>query len=230
MYQIIQQCFTPHNVKILLFSVVINIVSFMLVETVRRLFSYPGNFSRKIIHMIVALWGVWAFFSFENRQGAVILPLLFIVAYIKPIRLAIFRLSDIRGNSHPGMIYYPIALVLLFWFCWDYPQRWAGMIGILTMGFGDPLAAIIGSRYGKQKYRFGELQKSYIGSATMFSVCFIITSLIINAMSGNFYAKELGVAITISLGATFLEAVCGRGLDNLSVPIGSALIYSFFYL
>lgn len=222
--------FTEHEITILIISVILNLAAFIVIELIRRVLRADGNFTRKGVHIAVSVWACWAYSAFHTREMAIVLPLLFILAYLKPVRMMIFRVAAIEGDSHPGMLYLPAALLLLFWFCWDFPQRWAAIIGLLNMGFGDPLAAIIGVRYGTRRYQFSEAEKSYEGSFAMFAVCLIVTAGVLFIMKDGFSGKELISSASIALGATALEALCGRGLDNLSVPLGSAVIFAFFYL
>ena len=98
-------------------------------------------------------------------------------------------------------------------------------MGILVMGYGDGLAAIIGRKFGKTKIRHRFTgQKTIVGSAAMF-----VTSSIVIAIFSQRYnlgwthsgcIKILGIAGC----ATALELFTPLGLDNLSVPIITALL------
>ena len=195
----------------------------------RRLLNLPGSFSRKSIHIIVAIWGCYVFVVFEHKEMAIVLPVLFALASIHPIRKRIFNYSGIADTFHPGMLYYPISMIMLFWFCWDSHLHGAAMISLLNLGLGDSAAWIIGSRYGKRQYSIGESKKSYVGATAMLVVCVISTTVVLMCTSSPLTILDISAIIGISAGATLLEAVCANGLDNLSVPLGSALLYSLFY-
>ncbi len=220
---------SAQDFKILAFSVVINLGLFVLSETLRRLLGLKGSFNRKFIHVCVAMWGVSAFFIFQSKEAAVILPVLFILSNVRFIRSIIFKVARIEGVHHSGTIYYPIAMFLLIWFCWESNERWAGIIGMLNLGLGDSFAAVIGGHFGKAKYKIGECSKTYLGSLVMFIISFAVSLVVIGIKNNGFGLYGIGASATIAMGATFFEAYGGNGLDNLSVPLGSAFIYSLFY-
>ncbi|MDX9702188.1 MAG: hypothetical protein RBU23_03985 [Candidatus Auribacterota bacterium] len=220
---------TKHDIFMILGSVAVLVCCYLTGEIIRRLFGLTGSFSRKFIHIAIAIWACAVYFIFEHKEMAVVLPVLFCTANISPIRSRIFRISGIEDTFHPGMLYYPISLFFLLWFCWDEQSRWAGIVSLLNLGLGDSAAWIIGSRYGKLQYRVGESKKSYAGTAAMMVICIICVTAVILITSSPLDMRDIVAILAISAGATLLEAVCSNGLDNICVPLGSALIYSFFY-
>ena len=218
-----------HDVSMMLLSMIFIVSVYACVEVLRRLFGFGGMFSRKMIHIVVALWGCWAYFAFYRKESAIILTVIFFLANVRWIRNVITRISAIDGESHPGMIYYPISMCLLFLFCWDVPHRYAGIIGLLNLGLGDSFAAIAGSKYGKKEYRCGDRVKTYLGSVVMFCTSLISTAIVLACFQNGFGLRELSASIVISAGATLFEATSNKELDNLTVPLCSALIFSFFY-
>jgi phytol kinase len=61
----------------------------------------------------------------------------------------------------------------------------------------------------------------------MYLVSFAVSSLILLAVSGNVW-QTLAVSAVVALVAASLESVSKLGIDNLTVPIGSAA--SAFFL
>ncbi|MFH1569070.1 MAG: hypothetical protein ABIL09_13825, partial [Gemmatimonadota bacterium] len=82
--------------------------------------------------------------------------------------------------------------------------------GILCLALGDPLAAIVGSRV--RSPRVGKV--SLAGSST----CLAAATLACLAYAPWPQALAAGAA------ATLLEAASGSKLDNLSMPLGAALV------
>jgi phytol kinase len=64
-------------------------------------------------------------------------------------------------------------------------------------------------------------QKSWEGSLTMAIVSYIVCSLILLFTLGNVWQTWL-VSLLVALVATGLEAFSFLGVDNLTVPLGSA--------
>ncbi len=122
-----------------------------------------------------------------------------------------------------GTFFYAVSMgtaVAWFWHL-DAPQFAA--LGILIMSFGDGLAATIGQNFGRHQYFLWGMQKSWEGSGTMFVVSFAV-SIAIFAAIGEIGGKIVLLAVVVAAIATILEAFSKKGIDNLTVPLGSATI------
>ncbi|XWK85853.1 MAG: diacylglycerol/polyprenol kinase family protein [Phormidium sp.] len=130
------------------------------------------------------------------------------------------------GRKSLGTFFYALSIgILVAWF-WQIQQPQYAAIGILVMTWGDGLAALIGQKYGKHPYKIGGIQKSWEGSLTMALVSFLVTSLILLAVQGNIWQTYV-VSIAVALFATALETFSKLGVDNLTVPVGSAALCFF---
>lgn len=180
---------------------------------------------RKIIHIGVSNWWFILIAFFDKLSFALIGPILFIltngVAVLSGFadRLGV---SDRKRNF--GLIYFPISLFIAVLLGYTKTvELFACGIGIITMGYGDGLAALVGKRYGKRKLFGG---KTVVGTLTMFFVTFFVVLgfsygyAIPLLWSRAWYLSAVGIALVASL----LEAYTPKGLDNLSVPIGTMLI------
>ncbi|MFM7575077.1 MAG: phosphatidate cytidylyltransferase, partial [Snowella sp.] len=67
------------------------------------------------------------------------------------------------------------------------------------------------------------MQKSWEGSLTMTMVSFWVILLILGSVQGFHWQIGL-IAIAVSLVATALESFSKFGIDNLTVPLGSAML------
>lgn len=96
------------------------------------------------------------------------------------------------------------------------------VIAIYTLAIGDPLAAIIGIRFGKHKIMAGK--KSIEGSLTFFVIS---TGLAISVLSIHTSPSDLivyGAALTIGSLGTIIELLPIRLDDNITIPISTAII------
>jgi dolichol kinase len=85
------------------------------------------------------------------------------------------------------------------------------------MALGDGLAGLLGSRFGKTKYRSWTTNKSYLGSTVFF-----ITTVLVGCVFTHNY-----MIIAVAFILTCVEAMSVRGLDNLLLsPIGALLLSS----
>ena len=127
------------------------------------------------------------------------------------------------GRKSLGTFFYALSIgILVAWF-WHIQQPYYAAIGILIMTWGDGLAALIGQKYGKHLYKIGGIQKSWEGSLTMAIVSFLVTIVILFAVQGNIWQIYL-VSLAVAIFATALESFSKLGVDNLTVPIGSAAL------
>lgn len=179
-------------------------------------------FARKFLHIMV---GNIAFILplFTSREVMVFLAafpfviLTFLMTPYSPLKIG--SKTTISGHVL-GLFYYSIAWTILAYFLFHRMDAIA--MGIVAMSYGDAFASIFGTRYGKRKFQvFGDT-KSIEGSLAMFLVC-IATFFIVSL----YYSKEMTpILVPIAFFATIVEAITPRGLDNLSVSLSVAFLYS----
>jgi phytol kinase len=187
----------------------------------RRFANAQPEMVRKIIHIgtgnviLIAWWlsiPAWAGISASILFSGVTL-----LSYRLPL------LPDINniGRKSLGTFFYAVSIgVLISGFWYSYPYY--AVMGILIMTWGDGLAALIGQRWGQHIYKLWGMQKSWEGSLTMAIVSYTISSAILLSVQGNIW-QTWTVPGAIALIATGLEAFSKWGIDNLTVPLGSAI-------
>ncbi|MEB3217475.1 MAG: SEC59/DGK1/VTE5 family protein [Nostocales cyanobacterium 94392] len=190
---------------------------------VSRLAKSNSEIVRKIVHIgtgnvILLAW--W--FDIPASIGitaSILASMLTLLSYRFPILPGINSV----GRKSLGTFFYSVSIgILIAWF-WYLKQPFYAALGILIMAWGDGLAALIGQRFGKHKYNVLGGQKSLEGSLTMTLVSFIICSLILLSVQGNTWQTWL-VSVVVAVVATGLEAISILGVDNLTVPLGSAAL------
>lgn len=213
------------------------VLSFVLVGVVVGagvLLSRSRRFSpeliRKFIHIGVSNWWFLLIGTIDTLTYALVGPILFTLVNAVVVFTGMSNLLGIRERvRNLGLIYFPISLLLLVLAGYSGTMPlWACGMGFMTMGYGDGLAALIGQRYGKRKFVGG---KTLVGTITML----LATMLVITSFSIGYRLDTLWRAgwwtalVIISVSAGLLEAYTPFGLDNLSVPLGTAIL-SFFLL
>ncbi|MGF1672085.1 MAG: diacylglycerol/polyprenol kinase family protein, partial [Rivularia sp. (in: cyanobacteria)] len=190
---------------------------------VSRLAKSNSEIVRKIVHIgtgnvILLAW--WLDIPASIGVTASILAsILTLLSYQFPILPGINSV----GRKSLGTFFYSVSIgILIAWF-WYLKQPFYAALGILIMAWGDGLAALIGQRFGKHKYNVLGGQKSLEGSLTMTLVSFIVSSLILLNVQGNTWETWL-VSVVVAVVATALEAISILGIDNLTVPLGSAAL------
>lgn len=130
--------------------------------------------TRKVVHIGVAHWWIIAMLFIDDLAIALIGPVSFIIINAWSYRTHFFHaMEHAEPRRNLGTIYFPVALTLLVLLTWSglFP-RWYGLIAILTLGWGDGLASLLGeslgSRDGWIRFRIAGGTKSLVGTAAMF--------------------------------------------------------------
>jgi phytol kinase len=152
----------------------------------------------------------------------------FLATPLSPINFnkKINGLTDITTGGHEyGLFFYAISYTLIALFFAAKP--YVIIAGILPMTFGDAAASLVGQKLGHHKMRLLK-NKSIEGSFAMFVVTFVSVTLTLLAFSYLFPFNIQWLLVSsfvVSVMATVLEAVTPKGLDNLTVPIISAVLF-----
>ncbi len=179
--------------------------------------------SRKLVHILSANWWLIAMYYFDNYIYASIAPFTFIILNYISHKNDLVKAVERSDKSGFGTVYYAISLFILALITFSpLSTPYVGAVGILIMGYGDGLAALIGKRFATSFFQIGNAYKSLVGTVAMFMVSFSITWLIGYAQFGIF---PLYKALLIACIATIAELFAPNGLDNLSVPLLSSICY-----
>lgn len=198
----------------------------LLAETLHRDTENKSELSRKIVHIgtgnvILLAW--WL--QIPEAVGiaaSIVTSLIALLSYYIPILPGINSV----GRQSLGTFFYAVSIgILVAWF-WPLQQYQYAAIGILIMAWGDGLAGLIGQQWGKHQYHIWGIKKSWEGSLTMFGASYVVCCLILVSVQGNLWQTYL-VAAAIALFATVVETFSKLGIDNLTVPLGSAALAFF---
>ncbi|MBN1123068.1 MAG: phosphatidate cytidylyltransferase [Anaerolineae bacterium] len=206
-----------------------------IVEATGKQLKWPQHFTRKIVHIGAGMW-LWGILYFFDHWYFGIIPFAtFIVLNYIFYRRTTFEQMDSEDSS-PGTVYFAISITILFALFW----RTEGQIdrvplaaaAVMAMTWGDGMASIIGRKFGKSTYAVLKSTRTWEGSVAMFlfslvSVFLTLWLLPASSMSPNSAAIGIGMAaimaLVASLVAALAEGVTPAGLDNLTVPLLSAL-------
>ena len=105
---------------------------------------------------------------------------------------------------------------------------WIVALAIVPMVYGDGFAALIGQKFGKIKFTVFGGTKSLEGSLTMFVVTTVMSVFVWMVFASiGCTMPEFNIVniIAISAVATLCEAFSYGGIDNLTVPGLTAILY-----
>ncbi|MGB3293226.1 MAG: diacylglycerol/polyprenol kinase family protein [Phormidesmis sp.] len=203
---------------VLLWLTAVGVVS----EGLRRL-GYGPEITRKAVHIgagqvILLAWWL-AVPAWTGIAASVLFSSVALLSYRFPLLPGINSV----GRKSLGTFFYAVSIgLLIFWF-WPLQQPQYAAIGILTMTWGDGLAALVGQRYGQHPYQVWGEKKSWEGSLTMLLVSYAVCAGILFGVQGAI-AATWWIAAAAAATATALESASKYGIDNLSVPLGAAAV------
>jgi phytol kinase len=193
----------------------------LLAEWVYRRTVGGAELSRKVVHIgagnvILLAW--WL--QVPQWLGITASVLFSAIAYLS-YHVPILPSVNGVGRKSLGTFFYAISIGSLLALFWTQAPQYTA-IGILVMAWGDGFAALVGQRFGQHPYTLWGMQKSWEGSLTMAIVSFGVILLTLGSVQGNIWQIWLMAGVTAAI-ATGLEAFSKFGIDNLTVPIGSAI-------
>lgn len=160
--------------------------------------------ARKVLHVIVSNW----FFIYAHFFSTMWVGIFGLIVFAA-VNL-VLELKAFHSHSY-GTVYYPLSIVVLLCLqSMSNADLAAVGCGVLVMGYGDGLAAIVGHSV-RSPYMPFLRDKTVLGSLTMFVVSTIVVLLV--AKCSIMYALLAGFVAMIA------EAYIPFGLDNISVPI-----------
>jgi len=200
-------------------------------EAVRKQRGWSPEFSRKFVHISVGILAAFTPVLFTVPLLPILLAMLFIG--VNSIALKMGLLPGIHSVGRPsyGTVYFPIAFLLLLVFFW-YREPMIISLSMLVLALADSGAAIVGeSLKNSTQYRLTSDRKSIEGSIAMALVSFAVLLIgLTSSTDMELIPMEYVIACAGvgSVVATACEAISSRGLDNLSIPLSTAFVLSFF--
>lgn len=194
----------------------------LLAATLKR-YTTNSEIVRKVVHIGTGNVILLAWWLHIPASVGIIAAILASIVTLVSYKLPILPGINSVGRQSLGTFFYSISIGLLIAWFWPVQQPQYAVLGVLVMAWGDGLAALIGQRFGKHPYKIWGMEKSWEGSLTMALVSYIVSSLIFLGVQGNVWQTWV-VSVAVALVATSLEAFSKFGIDNLTVPLGSAAL------
>lgn len=192
-----------------------------------KIFKNNLEYNRKFVHIMIANWWFMAIAFFDNFVHASIVPIIFVFinsyATFSKSQRFVAGLKREKTDLSLGLISYPIGYLIALYLAYNQCANlyYAG-IGIMTLGYGDGFAALIGKKYNYRPYYIGQNKKTLSGTMAMF-VCTFISVLLYCAFFGM--EPAIYIALLTAIVGSIVEAVAVKGTDNMLIPLIVILIY-----
>src|SRR5574341_404309 len=221
-----------------LFTFIIALAFLRLMDYLAQRGIIESRLSRKLIHIgtgpiFVLCWLMYPGVQI-SRWLAALVPLLITAQFalvgtgvikdeaaVKAMSRTGDRREILRGPLFYGIMF--IAMTLIYW-----KDSLIGIPALMIMCGGDGIADIVGRGIDSPKLPWSP-QKSLAGSLSVFAGGWLLTMLIfaiyvwMGAFSGPITRILLPVT-WVALGATLVESLPFKDIDNLTLTIASALI------
>ncbi len=177
-----------------------------------------SELSRKFVHVVIGCFvAFWPFFLSWRQIELLSLAFLLVVSSSKVLH--IFKAIHSVQRPTWGELCFALSVGIV---AFATHNKWIYMASLLQMGLADGLAAIIGVQFGKRNsYSFMGHTKSLAGTLTFFVASVLI--LIAYSHYSGVHLSAIFIAF-LSLAASLLENASIQGLDNLVVPLITALL------
>ncbi len=221
-------------------NALVTLLTFVYVFSVPPLMDYlvtnhalPRDISRKITHICAGSAIVFLPLFIDTGWSHYLNITVFAVWTVLLIQKGLFAADDdqavktmTRTGDKRELLKGTLYFVIVAMICGTlYYKQFPGVLAMAILGWGDGLAPIIGTRYGKLKYRVLS-DKSVEGS-----LAFLVGSIFAGLFFVWLIVPELfdaGKIVTIAFIATVVEGVSPKEVDNLTIPF--AVIVTACYL
>ena len=204
--------------------ILLYLFSIFLISTIFKKYNEDSReIVRKIIHIgIGPLIPIAQFLEINQNSALIFTGIVSLMVFINYTYKLFPTIEDVERKSY-GTLFYCLSLFILICLFWN-KDPYALITGFFLMTFGDGLAGLIGKSFKSKSWFFFKQKKSFFGTLTMF-----LTSLIIVCSMGYSQQNSFNLNyLIIAFSATLLEQFSVLGIDNLIVPISSALFFNFF--
>ena len=190
-------------------------------------FQIAAETQRKVVHIAVGISSLFFPLVFSNP-----LPVFILIACAIAVMLFLRRrqhstsalgsvLHSVERPSY-GEIYLALAVAFLFfrsdgnWILYVLP--------LLIVTLSDSASAMIGTAYGRMRFKVDEGHKSIEGTAIFFGVTLICSMTALLLLSETPRPNVVVLSFLIAAFCALVEADSWRGLDNIFVPVGAHLL------
>lgn len=197
-------------------------------EWIRRWFNGATEITRKSVHIGAGALMIASPYVLHSGIPALAIALVVVLGtFLTNRRHLLQSLHATERNSY-GTTFHPLSffiLILLFW----TSQIEILVMSILVLAVPDAIASVAGQAV-KDPYRIplGRESKTLEGAIAMFvstAVCLTVAFQILDIRTELHAAIVIGA---VSFFATGWELISIRGSDNLTVPLGTALMLHLF--
>ncbi len=201
---------------------VIYLLIFSVSEVIHRKTKIPTEWTRKGVHFLSAIIGIFFPFIFKYTITLFILAFSFlIILFIGERKRMLDSIGGVERETK-GEFLFPISLFIIY--VLSKNNYIIYLVSLLVLAISDPLAAIIGKIYGHLRYKVQTDMKTLEGSITFFFITFLIVHIPVLIYTNVSRANSIWISLVVAILITSLESVSMEGSDNLLIPLGTFFV------
>jgi dolichol kinase len=208
-----------------------------------RLARLDAELCRKLIHVSLGLYCLsfpWVFEeAWEVAATCALAAGLFALAR-GAMRRSLGEGLHRVGRSSYGELLFAASVALLFWLMnghyimveeQDKPPLGAVLyvLPLLILTLSDAASALVGSAYGRQRFRVEEGDKSWEGVVAFAVTAWLAAMICLLLLTSIGRAEVILLALIVAVWGALIEASSWRGLDNLFIPLGIYFLVANLY-
>jgi len=201
-------------------------------------FDIPSEYIRKMHHvgyslsifLLLNLFSTW-YMAIGAAFLLVILgyPALLLVEKMPFYKRLFVDRTKSKGELRKQLIYVQLSfalLIFIFWGLLGTSWHYIAAVAVMAWGFGDAAAALVGKAFGRRKviHRYIERAKTLEGTAAMIGVACLALFLTLVFYAGMSWLSSLIIALVAAPVCGLVELFSKKGLDTLTVPLGTSFV------
>ena len=214
---------TLHDPALVLASLAAVLILVFLMRFVARALRASSMRQRKALHALVGTWTLFVTPRFQDLGWALVPPVVFGVVNASPWGRTLMPDMSATPREARGLWTFPLAVILAYILFWSAPPRASILAGIAVLALADPIASLVGTRWGQRKILLGG------GRTLEGSLAFLIVGAaavgMVSAVTGGYGAIPWRMGVGCGAIGAIVEAWTPAGWDNLTIPIAVAGTY-----
>lgn len=196
-------------------------IACLLVSLLAFKLGMPKRYTRKIVHILVGFEWVILYHLMGVGIHFVAVALIFTAMLFVSYKKSLMPMISSDNDNAPGTVYYGVSMsIMAIISCFVEGFVFAFGIAVFCTSIGDGLAAVIGSSVSKYNPKIYK-NKTLVGTLAAFVFSFASTYVFSLIYS---LGLSLPYCLAIAIFAAGLEIATGFGLDNITLPLGTALL------
>jgi len=197
-----------------LLSVVIAFIILLVTEKLSTRKFLGPEVSRKMAHIAIGIAiATWPFFVSMHAIAA--LGAIFVIATLLVRQFNLFPGARTVGRLSWGEPFFALSVSII---ALADPSKWIFVAAVLYLAIADAAAALVGNKWGKNKYTLFGHSKSLEGTLAFILTAIVITAWVVLIAPAGL-SNNVPVILLLPILAAGVEASMPWGLDNLLLPI-----------